>query len=344
MKDIKDSMKRAMIKDGWAFGDKMYRIGHPFEWVCGDQHNMLYEFNDILALTQFISSYYEMYDTPAEMKCKNFEDVLVNIENILRNACKHFIPFVDIQSMENYIKSTALIRTQDYSFITTSCPDLPSNNVHHADLGPGLGSHATYSIHHLGAFYHGVEAVPYSYSTQRNFFRYLSPAPGSYLDLVECENFGILADEEQSQLIRRQDFRIRHLPSWKFGLIADKSIDLVTATWMLNELSTSGILWLLSNTMRTLKEGGYFYIRDSRLLKPLRHQIMYDNVLKDYGFECVRQLNVRNRVDYYGVPRCYRKTSAASPSFDELHNRYMGKFAITIHGGDYNQHINKNPA
>lgn len=339
MEDIKQSLKRLLVKDGWMSGDKLHRIGHPFEWVCGDQHLMWYEYDGIVAMQQYLAGYYEEYPTPDSIKCSNYDEVLTYTEQVMRNCCKHFMPFLSLEKLESYIKCTALVRTQDYSFIKTQCRDLPAMGLHHVDMGPGLGSHAIYSLRFFDSHYHGVEAIPYSYAAQRHFFRFLSPEPGAYFDLVEGENFGIMSDGEQKAQITRQEYRIRHVPSWKYQLLPDKSMDLVTGTWMLNEVSTSGIIWLLSNAMRVLKEGGYFYIRDSRLLKPKRHQLSYDDILEVLGFEKVIELDVTNRVNYFGVPRVYQKTEHIAPSFDELHERFVGKFGITIHGGEYNQHL-----
>lgn len=88
----------------------------------------------------------------------------------------------------------------------------------------------------------------------------------------------------------------------------DNFFDLVTATWVLNELNMAGIVYLLSHCVRTLRVDGYFYIRGSGKRKPGRHDINYDALLLEFGFEEVKRLLVRNRVDFYGVPRMYRKT------------------------------------
>ena len=143
-----------------------------------------------------------------------------------------------------------------------------------------------------------------------------------------------------AELNEATKYRIKHVPSWYFQLIKDQTIDLVTASWVLNEVSDSGILWIMANSMRSLRKGGYFYIRDSFKLKPMRHSVDYDKLLLENGFVEVGRLNVRrNREDFYGIPRAYQKTSDSSPSFDELIERWLGHFAVTAHGGGYHQNL-----
>jgi hypothetical protein len=145
-----------------------------------------------------------------------------------------------------------------------------------------------------------------------------------YMDLIAAEGFG-LSDSELTTVMRNQDKGIVHIPSWKFPVVDDEYFDLVTTTWMLNEVGESGIPWLISGAARTLKVGGYFYIRDSAVRKARGHQIDYDALLVSIGFEEVARLQVENRKDYHGVPRIYVKTKdTVSPSYDELLKRIEG--------------------
>jgi hypothetical protein len=124
-----------------------------------------------------------------------------------------------------------------------------------------------------------------------------------------------------------------------FPLVASSSVDLITATWVLNEINFAGIVWLMCHAARTLRRGGYVYIRDSGKLKPSRHSINYDQLLQDIGFARRATLDVQNRVDYFGIPRVYEKTTDAVASFDELVERYIGRFAVVVHGGEYVQNV-----
>ena len=111
------------------------------------------------------------------------------------------------------------------------------------------------------------------------------------------------------------------------------SIDLVTATWVLNEVAPAGIAWLLANVTRVLKPGGHFYIRDSRRPKPGRHALDYDRALVDLGFAPTGALEARNRIDFHGLPRAYRKADAQTLDFEQAFERFFGRTAITVHTG-----------
>ena len=109
----------------------------------------------------------------------------------------------------------------------------------------------------------------------------------------------------------------------------------MTATWVLNEIDSAGICWLLAQAARVLKTGGYVYIRDSGQRKPNRHAIDYDAALLELGFKASGRLEVRNREDFHGVPRAYRKERAVAVTFESLFDRFFGRHAVTVHGGSF---------
>ena len=84
---------------------------------------------------------------------------------------------------------------------------------------------------------------------------------------------------------------------------------------MLNELSYSGLFWLISNISSKIKKNGYLYIRDSYILKPGMHQIEYDKLLKKIGFKEIAFYRIKNRLDFYGIPRIYKKMNNKKISF-----------------------------
>ena len=342
MEDILQSRQRAMVKQGWLWGDRMWRIGNPFEWTDGEHHQYMHAARDVRALLQAIGMYYEQYPTPEKIKTKDHDEVLRFYEETLTATIRNHAPFLqDKPEWQNHVRCTSVARTQDYCAVKTFCKELPSA-PQHLDLGPGLGSHAVYSLQFLKGTFYALEAIPHMYDIQRQFLRFLAPRYGTYLDLVEAENFS-LTDQEIAAELSNQSHSIKHVPSWGFPHIKDKSMDLVTATWMLNEVSYAGILWLLSNALRVTKDGGYLYIRDSSKLKPNRHAIPYDQLLLEFGFEKAGQLDVQNRVDFWGVPRVYRKAKTVNKSFEELVDHCLGKFAVVVHGGTYNQNLDTVP-
>jgi hypothetical protein len=343
MKDINDSLQRAMVEQGWVFGDRATRIGCPFDWTENENKQTITNLEGLLAVAFYFSMFYVKKETSPQIMISNHDEAKRICHDGMNQIFRHFFPFLPLNSeWTNYIESQAMIRTQDYCFIKKYCPDLPQG-INHLDVGAGLGSSAIYSLNLFDSVFYAIEAHPMSYSVQRNVFRYLTPNTGTYLDLIECENFQIGTDDARKMLNSNAGFRIKHAPSWKLPLVDISTIDLLTATFVLNELNYSGVLWVLSHASRTLKRGGYFYIRDSTILKPGMHAIDYDNVLQNIGFEKIAQLEYENRFDHYGIPRVYRKNSDTIYTFEEMVDICLGKFASVAGGGTRAYNLETSP-
>lgn len=327
MNDIEISRDKAMIEQKWFF-KSIQRIGDPFEWVDGDLPIMktIKRFKGIMPIVRWFREYDEVYPVLDEIRTVDYEEMKAHYEKTMLLAFKYFAPFISPDSIcETAVEGTATLRSQDYCFIKKFCKDIPGK-INHLDLGPGLGTHAIYSLKGFNSSFYALEAIPYNYDAQRHFFRFLSFSNGTYLDIVECENFCLSLDEIIHELNDNPEYRIKHVPSWKFQIIKEQCIDLVTATFMLNELSEAGVLWLLSNSSRVLRRGGYFYICDSGKLKPRRHSINYDELLIKMGFVEVKRLNIRHRIDMNGIPRVYQKKNDKFYTFEELVEKCLGHF------------------
>lgn len=341
MKDFLNSQENAALRQGWAFDDRWSRIGSPYIWVDGDRMDSM--LTDQYAMLQFLSMYYEKYETLAALKTSDHDAVYKKGEETLRGMLDFYFPFLpQDKRVKNNIECTALTRTQDYCFIRQFCKDLAANPTH-LDIGPGLGSHAMYSTFFLKGRYLGLEASKYSYEAQRYFFRHLAALSGNtYCDPISAEKINGY-NREVGALVNDSRFKITHVPSWYAEDIKSQTVDLVTATWVLNEVSPAGITWLLSHSLRSLKMGGYFYIRDSHKLKPNRHAVNYDELLQKYGCERVKELEVTNRVDMFGIPRAYQKKKEFNLGFEEFFDQLYGRFAITVHQGEYMQNLSTAP-
>lgn len=333
MDDIIASMKRAYARDGWLWGSVLFRLGNPFGWADYDQHPEQTFLAGTTAFLRFIFLFYGEYPTPEEIRSKDFDKGLETITDVLRKSCRHFVPSTVLKrfSVEKGIQAHALVRAQDFGFLQNHCNDLPSH-PHHLDIGPGLGTHAIYSVKQFQSHYYAVEAVPNTYAVQRLFFRFLCGADRTYLDLIDCENFGIDDASMLEEVNGPNPYMIRHIPSWHLRMVQDSHIDLVTATWTLNEITGAALLWLLSHASRVLKEGGYFYIRDANTLHAQCHQINYDELLVKMGFEEMNRLSFRNRVDFFGIPRLFQKKTTRHYTFNELVDLALGEFAERAHG------------
>lgn len=336
--DIYESLEKAMIVQRWNEGDKFHRIGHPFQWIDADQTPGHQRLGELSSMMPHFTMIYEKYPTPIELQTEDFDTVFSIIRTTMIEIFTQFFPFLEVDNYGEYFDATALTRAQDYAFISTFS-EINLRGIKHMDVGPGLGSHSFYSRLIWDSLYCGIEAYPQTYQIQRNIFRQLGKNINPYLDFVAAENFGV-SDSKLETLFSQWIKGILHVPSWKAPLIPNNYFDLVTATWVLNELNMAGIVWLLCHCVRTLRVGGLFYIRDSDKRKPGRHSINYDLLLLELGFEEVKRLQVRNRVDFYGVPRMYRKTDRIKPfTFDELIRKLVGHFDTTSNPLDSNFQI-----
>jgi hypothetical protein len=345
--DLDASLKRAVVRQGWIFGDRYFRMGNPFIWVDGGLQLSTYDFRGVVDLAQWYSGYYEEYPTPERIKYEGYENDFSVIENAYRRIYESYFPFLDSKSpqLDLNIKCHALARIQDYCMLKHYAPNLFENKssgaskIKHLDFGAGLGGNATYSTLLLGADYTAIEAHQWSYNIQRMFFGKLSVNSGPYLDVLSAESLEI-SHHDLKNFITSDKFSIKQVPSWYFSEVNDESQDLVTATTVLNELNTAAIIHMISQSNRVLKKGGYLYIRDSAKLKPGRHNINYDKVLADFlGYELVHWLDVKNRVDMFAIPRIYKKTKSSNYSFEELFEKLVGREAVTSHGLEYAQNL-----
>lgn len=340
MKDITDSLDRALRRQGWLFGDRWSRTGSPFVWVDGNQMLASTKFlQGPYGVLQGLAMYYEDYPTLDDVRTDDHADVAANLERRLESLLQSMAMQGHIEDFRDNITLTARTRAQDYSFIKRYAIDLPVAPAH-LDLGPGLGTHALYSIDHLKGGYTGVETSDFFYEIQRNVFRSLASSNIIYYDPIIDETLEVPLTKIDARLASAgQSSTVTHVPCWYFESVPRASQDLVTATFMLNETAPAGISWLLAHSISCLKPGGYFYIRDSRRLKPNRHQLNYDNALQELGFAEVKRLDIRNRVDMFGLPRLYQKLDSLTLTFEEVFERYFGREAVTVHQGEYMQNV-----
>jgi len=329
--DILESRKSAFLRDGWAYGELMNRIGNPFTWIDGEQIENIGSFSSRVGLLQYLAMSGEIYPTPKDIFVDDHDEMEKRIAEKLHETIKKLVPFQTNVDLDYYVNGTANVKVQDYAAIQTWAEDLPKSPCH-LDIGPGLGANAIYSTLGLNSKYISLEANPISYDVQRQFLRALTDSSEQFLDLVDCDTFGLSKEQIKTELNKVDQYRFKLLPSWNFDYLDDASVDLVSATWVLNEINQAGISWLLYQISRSLKVGGYFYIRDSHLQKPMRHELDYDTALREMGFEQVAILNVKNRIDMHGVPRIYKKVENFETSFLKIFDKFFGKFVVGSHG------------
>jgi hypothetical protein len=342
MEDAINSRARARLSQGWKTG-QLLRIGDPFHSREEAHSPWTAEGTDVGYLLEYVTAYDEKYPTPKEIQTDDFDDVLKFSEEVLKDLIKLTAPFLDSKKWDEETNGQALMRTQDYGFIKTFAKDL-KKGCNHVDIGPGLGSHALYSMKGLESNYIGIETQPHMFKVQRIFQRLLSSKCQmkhgnnfNFFDALEAETFGLTWDEISNHLKKNQNKPgLSIVPSWMFKNVPSSSIDLATATFMLNEVPVSAILWLFSNLSRSMKKGAYFYINDNSKqkdevkLKPERANAMdYDSFLTKIGFIEVKRMNMENRVNYRGSPRIYQKESDKIFTYQDLADMHVGKFAVS---------------
>lgn len=343
IKEINNSRDLKIIKDGWLYGELFNRIGNPFQWVDGDQMHGLGSDSTSVSIMQYLAMSGEIYPLHKNIIFPDWEKALGEIESEIRDILEFFIPkdIWEEMNVEQYIKSTASVKIQDYATLKTFGVNLGKGS-RHLDIGPGLGANAIYSTKLFNFNYIPLDAHPISYAVQSEFFRMLTSINSNkmrYVDPITLFSLGLTEEKIKNKInFLNEEIGVIQCPSWYFSLINTNSIDLITATWVLNEVNAAGICWLLYNSTRALKKGGYFYIRDSEKLKPNRHQINYDNILKSIGFELENRLNVKNRVDMHGVPRIYRKNKSFDfEKFENFYNEVLDFSGSYAHGGKFVQ-------
>ena len=314
-------------------GDLFLRLGNPFIWVDGGVTQALDTYRQKVSLLNYFSMYYEFYETPAELARPD----LASLRETMRDKFKKFFattfPFLNVSDYDQIVRCSAETNVQDYLVCAPFLDKMTSPKI--VDFGPGLGRHSLWVKSFLkNPTYFGIDISPISYQVQNEFFRQYGPV----YDCLEMEQFGVVPEKIQGKA-----GEVLHIPGWHLPKLQD-NIDCVLATFMLNETTTTGCLFLLYQASRLLKEEGIFYLRDSDKLKPARHMVNYDNVLIDLGFECAKRYDFKNRVDFFGVPRVYKRrrvVDTASISFEAFCQKFVGKFEITSQGGLLGSRIDK---
>ena len=246
VEDVIESLRKALLAQGARYDG----IGHPFVWV--DDENMLL---GVYGILQWISCSSEEYQTPAAIRTPDHDEVLAIMKELNSGLIDFYFPGTGLRErFAREIDLASLVRTQDYCAVRTFCPQLPIGKVVQLDICPGYGSHAFYSLTKLGKSYIGLDASPLSYGTQRETFRFLSHRFGPYYDSVLAETLHETLHEAPVDISRQlaafDQHAITHVPSWYCESLPDGSVDLVTATWVLNDVTPAGITWLLGQSAR----------------------------------------------------------------------------------------------
>ncbi len=163
------------------------------------------------------------------------------------------------------------------------------------DFGAGYGRQANLWTDKLKEYtFIGMDAVPKPYCMQNEYYK----ATGKeFFDYIEQENFNL-------------DFNkncIYHIPTWRYDLIPDNSLDLILCVQVLPELNSKLVKKMIEEFNRMLKPGAMLYIRDHGMFWRPAGGINADEFAQQNGFILEFHPHLISEVEIHGVPRIYRK-------------------------------------
>lgn len=163
------------------------------------------------------------------------------------------------------------------------------------DFGAGFGRQANLWTSKLSDYtFIGMDAVPKSYCLQNQYYKSLGK---KVVDYIETDNFKI-------------DFTgncIYHVPTWRYDLIPDNSLDLVLCVQVLPELNSTLVKKMILEFQRMLKPGAMLYIRDHGEFWKPAGGVNADEFAVENNFVLEFHPHLISEVEIHGVPRIYRK-------------------------------------
>lgn len=163
------------------------------------------------------------------------------------------------------------------------------------DFGSGYGRQANLwtNVDDEVAFL-SMDGIPKSYCVQRYYYSKLDVPTFEYMDAPD--EFSI-------------EFQpgIYHLPTWRFDLIPDNSLDMVLMMQVLPELSNKLAKYVLSQFQRILKPGGAMMLRDKGNWLRTGSGFDLQNYLNSNGWVLEFKPHVIHSKDLHGYTRIWRK-------------------------------------
>lgn len=168
------------------------------------------------------------------------------------------------------------------------------------DFGSGIGRQAFAWVPDSKVTFFSVDAIESLYILQNEIYLRLFPDR-----LVEY----FQSSEECSQRIQTHAGQLFHVPTWKLTMIPDRSVDLLIAVQVIQELNESTLRYLLKEFRRIVRSGGFFYIRDNEFWTP-EHKIRFGRALLETGWELAFKYPGNEGTDISGIPRLWVYTGA----------------------------------
>ena len=293
VRDFQQSMERdrAFIKPwlvSWAYQDQRKRRSKTYEEGLPQD---FYQFNGPQDLGRWVNwnmsfphpDYFlddqatELIEISAKKDMEVFQQAGINISP---DAYK---PVLGRSNMQDYRLA---------HFYPTPERQVPQRVL---DFGSGYGRQAnlwTQCSENLSFL--SMDAIPKSYCLQRYYYSLLDYPVKEYME--NPEGFSIDFDPA-----------IYHLPTWRFDLIPDNSLDMVMCIQVLPELSAKLVKYVVKEFHRILKPGGALFIRDGATWLRTGGGFVFRNHLAANGWVLEFRPHVIDPKDMHGVTRIWRK-------------------------------------
>lgn len=209
---------------------------------------------------------------------------------------KSFLDAHDLSHDDQCLLKVAVYNAEDYLFQNFYAVPKRQKIKCVLDFGGGYGRQINLWSGHEGLeTFIMIDAVPQSYCMQNIYCRSSGLQFNEYIDQDAAPAIGPSSKPA-----------MHHLPTWRFDLLPDDSVDAVTCIQVLTELSSNLCLYVLNQFKRVLKPGGMLYIRDHGT-KFAPNNIALDAVLPTFGFVLEFRPLVSDRIDIHGIPKIWRK-------------------------------------
>ncbi len=206
------------------------------------------------------------------------------------------LPFAE----SNYLKRVGINNAHDF-FLPQSYPMASRYSIKNVlDFGAGYGRQSNlWSGNRKVGMYVAVDAIESSYCLQNLYYHSVSDKVSDYIENPDTFKF----DASYNGIV--------HVPTWRFDLIPDKSMDLVMCVQVLPELNSKLIRFIMEQFKRVLKPGGLLYIRDHAYTWKPAGQINVEKYLVQQGFALEFKAHIINDADMHGIPRIWRNEDEA---------------------------------
>jgi len=229
-----------------------------------------------------------------------------NVGRVINTAASYSMPDIKYDLLEMAV---------DWLFLRKYCENIRTV----VDFGAGCGRQIVGCYQNLTNFknYIGIDASLNGYVVQNAFYNTFALMQGlEFCDLLDYQSSNIDIDIRG---MLEKDNLIMHCPAWvKYDVIEDRSIDLILACHVHNELSHSDFLRLMELVSTKLSDNGIFYVRSEL------------GIWADPNYEDKVKYHAIDPVEYL-----------AKKGLKIIETEYFGGFMTTIFARNESSHVAK---